>query len=136
MRKLLLRTALALLAGQAALATPVLFLKTGTTTMEVTGSAERTRSGGHPGPFDGVQGARDSVTVTYSKINSTGVTLGWVTFSNGAAKPEPFGHGAQMKTITRSNIYLPMAALILWSRPSARELASISENSHSPNRLR
>jgi hypothetical protein len=35
---------------------------------------------GHPGPFDGVQGARDGVTVTYSKINSTGVTLGWVTF--------------------------------------------------------
>jgi hypothetical protein len=41
-----------------------------------------------------------------------------------------------MKTITRSNIYLPLAALILWSRPSARELASISENSHSPNKLR
>jgi hypothetical protein len=39
MRKLLLCTALALLVGQAAFAVPVLFLKTGTTTMEVTGSA-------------------------------------------------------------------------------------------------
>jgi hypothetical protein len=54
------------------------------------------------------KGARDRVTVTYSQ-NSIPLGDTWLgdILSNGAAKPEPFRHGEQMKTITRSTIYLP-----------------------------